>query len=262
MIQKRTMSNMESILDLNNHAVAYLCKGDHSATTSTLREAIKSLEECFCKARDISQDLEVATSEPPRKRRRPEHAPATKCADVTKDTGCGSYTPIRIITVSDAEPSTSYRDDTALLNLFDRAFQFPSTQYHLDYSSQQSRTRLAAILLYNLGLSYHKEGICQGTSKDLKMALKFYREAYVVLKSAWANSDFKDVFVLLMALLNNMSCIHAACFDVKDAHQCIDWMNGALASRQRSMLSKKDYTFFSLNLSVFRGHQLRYAGAA
>jgi hypothetical protein len=42
----------------------------------------------------------------------------------------------------------------------------------------------------------------------------------------------------------------------------MDWTNKALTSRQRYILSKKDYAFFSMNVSVFRGNQLRFAAAA
>ena len=186
----------------------------------------------------------------------------------------GGYVAIRSITVSDSSssdlPASSLNDDdTSLLMVYDRAFDFPSVDdddaaTDFGSSSQQSKTRLAAILLYNLGLSYHRESVRRGKSGDLQMALKFYREAYMVLKSAWGaqGSDFQEVFVLLIALLNNMACIHCGRSDVKDTHQCIGWMNRAIASRQRSILAKEDYTFFSLNLSVFRGHQLRLASAA
>ena len=179
--------------------------------------------------------------------------------DTTSAKNC--YVPIRSITVSDLPSAAS--DETSLLMVYDNAFDFPSySAEDADFCSQQSKTRLAAILLYNLGLSYHREGLKGGKSADLNMALKFYREAYMVLKSAWATSDFQEVFVLLLALLNNMACVHAVMCDHKDTHQCIDWMNRAIASRQRSILRKEDYTFFSLNLSVFRGHQLRLASAA
>ena len=254
--------SVESILDLNNHAVSYLCQGNHSATTTTLRVAIKSLEKCFQQEKEPFPARPVA-EEPPKKRKR-RAGVDTPC--VQKHGEC--YVPIRSITLSgaassDLSASGSLNDVTSLVTLYDRAFDFPALgDDEVDFTSQQSKTRLAAILLYNLGLSYHREGVRLGVSVELKTALKFYREAYMVLKSAWAKSDFKEVFVLLLALLNNMACIHASLWDTKDTHQCINWMNRAIASRQRAILSKEDYTFFSLNLSVFRGHQLRLASAA
>jgi hypothetical protein len=256
------LCSVEGILDLNNHAVSYLCQGNHSATTSTLRAAIKSLEKCFRQDKEPKRSSAVSDEEPPRKRRRAEVATPS----VHKEGEC--FVLIRSITVSgaassDLPSSCSLNDEASLLMVYDRAFDFPAlNDDEVDFTSQQSKTRLAAILLYNLGLSYHREGVRLGQTADLNMALKFYREAYMVLKSAWAKSDFKEVFVLLLALLNNMACIHAVIWDCKDTHQCINWMNRAIASRQRAILSKDDFTFFSLNLSVFRGHQLRLASAA
>lgn len=266
--------SVESILDLNNNAVSYLCQGNHSATTTTLRAAIRSLERCFQQEKTIQPRPSSIASEPPKKRRRRTSAQTISTTPAAAATsfrelpskGENYYVPIRSITVSTSDdlPATSgFNDETSLLMVYDNAFDFPSyDDGSMDFATQQSKTRLAAILLYNLGLSYHREGISRGKSGDLQMALKLYREAYMVLKSAWSQSDFQEVFVLLLALLNNMACIHAAMSDSKDTHQCVDWMNRAVASRQRSILSKEDYTFFSLNLSVFRGHQLKLASAA
>jgi hypothetical protein len=257
------LRSVEIILDLNNNAVSYLCQGNHSATTSTLRAAIQSLDKCFQQGKEPIPSREVSEEEPPKKKRR---RAAVATPSVNKDVEC--HVPIRTITVSgaasrDLPSSSSVNDEASLLMIYDRAFDFPAlNDDEVDFTSQQSKTRLAAILLYNLGLSYHREGVRLGLSADLNMALKFYREAYMVLKSAWVKSDFKEVFVLLLALLNNMACIHAAIWDSKDTHQCINWMNRAVASRQRAILCKEDYTFFSLNLSVFRGHQLKLASAA
>jgi tetratricopeptide (TPR) repeat protein len=213
-----TMSNLQSILDLNNHAVTYLCQGNHSATTSTLREAIRGLEKCFLEAKEATASS--SSQEPPRKRRRQDLGQAvdttTTASSSSKVSSTDGYVPFRIITVSDSvlasPPTTSALEDTtALLNIYDRAFDFPSIKKDeedcdMDYfSSQQSKTRLAAILLYNLGLAYHRQGICDGNSKDLKAALKLYLEAYMVLKTAWANREFEELFVLLLALINKMS---------------------------------------------------------
>ncbi|CAB9509463.1 expressed unknown protein [Seminavis robusta] len=249
------ISPTTTILDLNNEAVSYLCQGNHDATTTKLRAAIKSLERCFQQEKTVPS-RPVTSEEPPKKKRRRMAMPKK-----------GDYVPIRSITVTASDlPSaaSSLNDETSLLMVYDRAFDFPALDSDdcMDFTSQQSKTRVASILLYNLGLSYHREGVRNGKSADLTMALKFYREAYMVLKSAWAKSDFKEVFVLLLALLNNMACIHAYMSDGKETHQCINWMNRAIASKQRAILSKEDYTFFSLNLSVFRGHQLRLASAA
>lgn len=268
--------SVESILDLNNNAVSYLCQGNHSATTTALRTAIRNLERCFQHEKVTqTRPTSCASEQPPKKRRRRTvtQTVSTKKSEAATSTvepqqpekNC--YVPIRSITVSEEASSSdlpsNLHDETSLLMVYDNAFDFPSyDDDSVDFTSQQSKTRLAAILLYNLGLSYHREGLRCGKSADLNMSLKFYREAYMVLKSAWAQSDFQEVFVLLLALLNNMACIHATMSDIKDTHQCIDWMNRAIASRQRSILSKEDYTFFSLNLSVFRGHQLRLASAA
>ena len=271
-----------TILDLNNHAVSYLCQGNHTATTSTLRTAIKSLEQCFqqqdqntCAVRSYSHAAPAA-----KKRRRSLMGAAVVTATAVPAEPCtakqqGEFVKIRSITVTKANPSSpkttttalpsssTLNDDTSLLMVYDRAFDFPSVvEDDATKGSHQSKTRLAAILLYNLGLSYHREGFFSGKTSDLRMALQCYREAYMVLKSAWSKSDFKEVFILLVALLNNMACIHCTMSDIKDTHQCINWMNRAIASRQRTILSKEDYTFFSLNLSVFRGHQMRLASAA
>lgn len=280
-----SIQSVENILDLNNHAVSFLCQGNHSATATALRTAIRNLESCFQRQKTCQSPPPSSSCEPPKKRRRRtsiETVSTTPAAAATASTqvkqqkkqqphqGKNYYVPIRSITVSGASSSddlpsaSSLNDETSLLMVYNNAFDFPSYNDDscVDFTSQQSKTRLAAILLYNLGLSYHREGLRSGKSADLNMALKFYREAYMVLKSAWARSDFQEVFVLLLALLNNMACIHAYMSDCKDTHQCIEWMNRAIASRQRSILSKEDYTFFSLNLSVFRGHQLRLASAA
>ena len=290
----------KTILDLNNDAVSYLCQGNHTATTSTLRAAIQTLEQSFRQQDESTPCAACAGSSAvhtTKKRRRSSMGASVVTATAVPSAPSttkqqGDFVAIRSITVTNAaakSPASTHKgsisanntttvhsscssinEDTSLLMVYDRAFEFPSVVEDDNKnnnmtvtSSHQSRTRLAAILLYNLGLSYHREGIRRGQSSDLSMALQCYREAYTVLKSAWANHvDFKDVFVLLIALLNNIACIHCTVSDRKETHQCISWMNRAIASRQRSILSKEDYTFFSLNLSVFRGHQMRLASAA
>jgi hypothetical protein len=150
MIQTTNMASpprpLENVLDLNNHAVSYLCQGNHSATTSTLRAAIESLEKCF--QQDKSQPCCPPCAEPPTKKRRRSVTGGAVNTDTDTDAATvavsstpgtvkqqqGGYVAIRSITVSDSSsssttadvPASSLNDDTSLLMVYDRAFGFPS----------------------------------------------------------------------------------------------------------------------------------------
>jgi hypothetical protein len=105
---------------------------------------------------------------------------------------------------------------------------------------------VAAILLFNVALVQHQQGMKHGESSYMERALKFY-EMSVRLLDNFAES--RTLTVLLAALYNNMKNIHESFFQsslarqvTKELSELLHWMH------LHSSVSEEELAFFEASL--------------
>jgi len=136
--------------------------------------------------------------------------------------------------------SVQAQDENALFEVFQCAFCVPvaaavvadddcygnanGADEWMDYIIYQGRT--SAVLLYNLALAYHLQGLCTGvSSRELQLALQLYKMTLSVVESCChfqAVDDHDDLLLLLvMAVFNNMGHIYGTFFYGPGSIKCI-----------------------------------------
>jgi hypothetical protein len=121
-------------------------------------------------------------------------------------------------------------------------------------SARADEATTASVLLYNMGLVYHREGIERGCSALLRKALHGYEMAGRVLHKSPAGSD-----LVMFALINNMGHIHSHFFNKQVADGCRRFLSHDISAYSR-ILSKYDLAFFFMNF--LKTDLLQYAPAA
>jgi hypothetical protein len=119
-----------------------------------------------------------------------------------------------------------------------------------------------SVLLYNMGLVYHREGAERGCSTLLRRALNVYR---VALKSLSLHKNqagrSRMIDLVLFALVNNMGHIHSHLFNKQGVDGCRRCLHQNLSTYAR-ILSKDDFAFFFMNLLVVKTELFQCAPAA
>jgi tetratricopeptide (TPR) repeat protein len=113
---------------------------------------------------------------------------------------------------------------------------------------------LAPVLLYNMGLAYHCQGIRNGTSRELKLALQLYEASLKVFENKRQHfSSLYNQADLLLALINNMGHIFSYFYDLKGMDRCQRHIQTLLESTpevfELFQEEEEDYTFFASALS-------------
>lgn len=119
-------------------------------------------------------------------------------------------------------------------------------------------TTLAAVVLYNAGLSQHLSAIHCATfrTQRLQKALEAYSLASSLISNAadspnvlWNGCD-GGVDLVVMALLNNMAHIHSYFSDMRLATECVDAMRDVL---EAPLIGSDDYSSYMAEdlLSLF-----------
>jgi tetratricopeptide (TPR) repeat protein len=110
------------------------------------------------------------------------------------------------------------------------------------------------VLLYNMGLAYHCQGIRNGTSRELKLALQLYEASLKVFENKRQHfSSLYNQADLLLALINNMGHIFSYFYDLKGMDRCQRHIQTLLESTpevfELFQEEEEDYTFFASALS-------------
>jgi hypothetical protein len=121
---------------------------------------------------------------------------------------------------------------------FNQALGFHLEDHGFSQDALHQDTTLAAIVLYNAGLSQHLSAIHCATlrSHRLKKALHAYSIASSILSSAAASPNGllcgfdEGVDLVVLALLNNMAHIYSFFSDMRMATECVEAMNDVLES--------------------------------
>jgi tetratricopeptide (TPR) repeat protein len=172
---------------------------------------------------------------------------APQCLDSMdmEDDGRLTYT-VAIPEVQDAMSSSPEN----MFVVFNRAFTL--YEVHGVMSSSAASTKVAATLLYNIGLAFHQMGIQENNTAALKKSLSTYQLAYKLL-SEHCNDSFGCL--LLLALCNNMSHIHGHFFDLEEAKSFWDLTTEILdcVSLVDSSVAIDDFAFFVAEVLLFEG---------
>jgi hypothetical protein len=108
-----------------------------------------------------------------------------------------------------------------------------------------------ATLLYNLGLALHVNAVNNGKTSELEGALTLYEMSFSVVEDSWSQFDVDDLMLLLLALFNNMGCIHSILFNSKKTKTCVEWLKMLSANPIfLRLMQKTEHAPFFLNLLV------------
>jgi hypothetical protein len=119
---------------------------------------------------------------------------------------------------------------------------------------------LTAALIYNLGMTFHQEGLKTGDSQALSKALRFYSMAHETLAAA-ENASLKEksngLALGFLAVANNIGHVHAKCRRFEEAGVCCNDLSFRLSALlDKPILSGAEAKVFILNACFFRKIQV------
>lgn len=228
----------KSIIQLNQDAMILMGAGDHQRTKSALLTAYACLDDAAQQEAPVSESVKITDSPP--------------------------LTPLESFAIPEDLSLQTSSDSSTVNDLFACYRRALNVSYQDDVCTHfKSRTRMSAVLQYNLALSHHSAGIRKGNSaKHLATALQLYEGAYFTIQRVKDMFQMEDVFLLLLSIFFNMTHIHCNLFNVAECEHCMDWLKVALASRECVTLKEADYLFFSTNVSLLSMQMPHVAPAA
>jgi hypothetical protein len=236
---------MESII-LNTQAVFLMKQGNFQGALSICRIALNELL--------------------PRGPEDDQHEDAVDSADKVNRT----FLSVSSIPLEDSfsllRPS-SYQDDYAF-SLFDRALIFDTAELAA-VSSVATQNGVSAVVLFNMGLAFHIQGVCvcvhnlRSQTTNFKKAMKLYELATQILEGCEGSDDELNG-LLHLSLFNNMGHIHSHFCETKHVKRCFKWMQAVLQAMQCSDedIFGDEFVPFHVNVLVLRWHDALAAGAA
>jgi hypothetical protein len=226
------MEAANTIYHHNIKGVTSMVQGDHRSSQSELENALKAFR----------SSLRNAGGNP--------HQNGYQHRQETPDTNRGQI-EIQSISLPQCLPVATSPFCYNALTVFNRAFiaveeisssddvLLPATNQHI----------IPAILLYNLGLSYHTEGMKRGTTHDMFRAYQFYRHSFSLLERA-PIVDGKEK-TLLAALCNNMAHVSSCFFFDDSTMSSMNLLRNVVESGTTGDLEEEDITFFTMNLVFY-----------
>lgn len=173
-------------------------------------------------------------------------------------------------------------DAGGVFAFYDRAFIFTnhmdlknavvSADGQNDVSLLKQQNRLLTILLYNMALFHHLQGMKYNRSSELQSALKIYQVVLDMVQASiqdfTSNGVVDELLMLVLSLFNNMGHIYSNYMsDVQQTQTHIAWLQGAffaaVRQQQSSILNNMDdYDFFHRYLYMTPDCQFSLAPAA
>lgn len=210
------MDEASYILSLNTNAVnALICSGNnYEEAALLLREALRLIE-----MPDEESLFPCSTPDD-------EH---------TTHKSLLATFPVHLSQQSDHQTSSSpsYYGDQSSFFIFDRAFlivpqiNLKDDKQAVTLLSQEQRIRISTILLFNLALCFHLQGMKNAKVRDrcFREANTFYLMSYGLVEPT---SSHQTDILLQLALLNNRGAICCCVQDIQEAQQCLDDLHFAL----------------------------------
>ena len=167
------------IVELNDNAVSYISQGNHRAASTTLNLALSQ----------VKLLMEQNAWRPKEENILPAVYP---------------------ISYNDIYHRTKHCEGTNV-PFFNRAFRMSNIV------SSDDQDRFTAVLLFNLALVHHDQGIESGSSNDLVIAMKYYKFALRVINEAGIDMGLESLYLLILAIWNNMANIHSFSCNISEA---------------------------------------------
>lgn len=174
---------------------------------------------------------------------------------------------------------TSDSDDTFVI--FDRPLAIPERSAWVERGMDELYMHLVTpVILFNIALAYHLQGLHIGNSSLLTRALGMYVMGYNALRAGGRHDLLrkecsKRSHLAHMAFLNNIGHIHAHFCRMNDATACCKELSRFLCALDSSpagsndddtassfSLSKEEYSIFFPNVCFFRQEVLTASPAA
>jgi hypothetical protein len=236
------MASPSSIVNMNTMAVCLMQQNRHDEAKQTFRQAVTCLQELV----GTENDSEFLQSHPPPSEIRSSAGSPMDTTDAMQSDTSNNRVKV-VYGVSIEHPlcitNTSFLSASPdnLFDFYNRAFLLSSNlaaELPMVYESVAT-----AVLLYNMALSGHGKAVRSGSSKELRRTLKLYKMSLRILQDDSSLHSEDMLHVLLLALLNNIGCIHSHFYDWQDMQECREVLYSLFASAND--LTVEDYVFFS-----------------
>eukprot|EP00977_Amphora_coffeiformis_P016084 scaffold4876_cov177-Amphora_coffeaeformis.AAC.2 len=204
----------------NNEAVLLMERGDYVTASTILRNTIDILQENHdCMASYSPEDGFLFELE------------------VSADSLCG---------LSKLLPTTKAAREDASIGMFDRAFYLNHVDLAHNGSSFGIRQFALIVLVFNLGICMHVRAFVAHSRQD-----EFFGKAVTLYQMACGlfecTADERMVTLLLLALTNNLSSIHAHFCDMVETQRWLDEVRFTYVINAAN-LKKDEVALFSTNL--------------
>jgi hypothetical protein len=234
------MASPSSIVNANTMAVSLMQSNRHGEAKEALRRALTCLQQLV----GSEEDSEFLQNRSPKS----EIWSSTGSPTDTTDTIQSDPSNSKIVFgVSIEHPlcntKTSFLSASPdnLFDFYNRAFVISTNiarELPLVYESVTT-----AVLLYNTGLSCHGNALRSGSSRELRRSLQLYKMSLRIIQDNSSLHGEDMLQVVLLALLNNIGCIHSHFYDWNEMSECREVLYSLFASSKD--LTMEDYVFFS-----------------
>lgn len=121
---------------------------------------------------------------------------------------------------------------------------------------------LSLILLFNMALCYHIQGLIYGAEVKLfTKALKVYETLSNLIDSVDTTSSCETTRLLMLGIVNNIGRIHSSLFESEKEQQCLIRLKSLLDATKKAD-EEKSLSDFYLNVILLCGEQKRHASVA
>jgi len=292
------MSSIELIAHLNAHAIELMHRGQprqaSAVLITTLTDVYSMLldlhrRRCDCtraSITDYTHEYSACVSPTYRSNNSSEStsSPILEATPALALEECALVESALDHALSSAAPAShELAMDDDLPPYFSRPFKVVPSNQTIPYSVLPGiLAEISAVLLFNMALVNHHEGIQSGTSASLQTALRLYHQSLSQLHVAAAcvsptsSNTLSERLVLLSAIHQNKAWIHMIFCDTVPAKQEIQWMGEAVAQLEVAVLGPnggghehalptpmlEDLHFFRLQLALLRMNHFEFAAAA
>jgi hypothetical protein len=143
--------------------------------------------------------------------------------------------------------------------IYNRAFHLPFSDEAI--SSVEYRTQAIAIILYNMALASHRDGIQSGKSEPLAHAAFAYI-AVLDMLGPNAMDLFPEIAVLLLVIIGNLAHIHLELRQMPEFMSARTCLRELMRHMRLDQMSTQDFGFLTLQLFCFDRETTWYAPAA
>jgi len=171
--------------------------------------------------------------------------------------------------ISLCNDSSSLDDDVFIL--YRRALHL-SLECLVDFEHSHSfySSIFSGILVYNIGLAHHIQGLAKNATSELFSALTYYKMAQNAhfLRMEYSGDERYAPALLLLASANNIGHVHASFRDFEATDAYVNEARGLLSSLvlyhafSKDSLTDEEYQVFFLNTYFFHDASLSPAPAA